>query len=52
MLLSIVYNKFYNAKQPFAWMELILIIGKTKLFEPRVGEYQKAGVTSKIEENN
>merc|ERR1711974_350425 len=29
---------------PFDWMELISLQGKTNFFEKRVGEYQKAGV--------
>ena len=32
-------------------MELIALQGKTNFFEKRVGEYQKAGVTSSQEEN-
>ena len=51
LLLSLGYGKVYNAKQPFDWMELISIQGKTNFFERRVGEYQKAGVTSSREEN-
>ncbi len=45
MLLSLGYSKLYNANNPFEWMELISIQGKTNFFERRVGEYQKAGVT-------
>lgn len=50
LLLSLGYGKYYNASQPFDWMELISIQGKTNFFERRVGEYQKAGVTSSREE--
>lgn len=46
LLLSLGHGKVYNASQPFDWMELISIQGKTNFFERRVGEYQKAGVTS------
>ena len=35
----------YHAKNPFDWMELISLTGKTNFFEKRVSEYQKAGVT-------
>src|SRR5690606_16084484 len=38
------YDKFYGASNPFAWMELISLQGKTNFFEKRVGEYQKSGV--------
>lgn len=51
LLLSLGYSKFYDASQPFEWMELISIQGKTNFFERRVGEYQKAGVTTSREEN-
>ena len=36
--------KFYNAKNPFEWMELISLEGKTNFFEKRVSEYQRPGV--------
>ena len=34
----------YNATNPFDFMELISLQGKTNFFEKRVAEYQKAGV--------
>ena len=34
----------YNTPNPFDWMDLISMQGKTNFFERRVGEYQKAGV--------
>jgi len=34
----------YDAKNPFQWMELISMTGKTNFFEKKVGEYSKAGV--------
>ena len=34
----------YGATNPFDWMDLISMQGKTNFFERRVGEYQKAGV--------
>ena len=36
----------YHKSNPFPWMELISLQGKTNFFEKRVGEYQKAGVMS------
>jgi ribonucleoside-diphosphate reductase subunit M2 len=36
--------KFYNAENPFDFMDMISLQGKTNFFEKRVGEYQKAGV--------
>ncbi len=44
LLLSLGQPKEYNAENPFQWMELISIAGKTNFFEKRVGDYQKAGV--------
>ncbi len=38
--------KIYNAENPFPWMEMISLQGKTNFFEKRVGDYQKAGVTA------
>jgi ribonucleoside-diphosphate reductase beta chain len=40
------YEKYYNASNPFDFMDLISLRGKTNFFENRVAEYQKAGVTS------
>ncbi len=39
-------EKEYNAENPFPWMEMISLQGKTNFFEKRVGDYQKAGVTA------
>ncbi|KAI6700848.1 hypothetical protein NL676_015172 [Syzygium grande] len=41
-------GKMYGAANPFDWMELISLQGKTNFFEKRVGEYQKASVMSSI----
>lgn len=38
------YSKLYNTKNPFDFMEMISLEGKTNFFEKRVGDYQKAGV--------
>ena len=37
-------DKIYNVSNPFDFMEMISIQGKTNFFEKRVAEYQKAGV--------
>lgn len=44
LLVSLGYNKMYNTANPFDWMELISLEGKTNFFEKRVAEYQKSGV--------
>lgn len=42
--------KVYNSKNPFDFMEMISLQGKTNFFEKRVGEYQKAGVMDNTKE--
>lgn len=44
LLVELNCPKVYNAKNPFDFMEMISLQGKTNFFEKRVGEYQKAGV--------
>jgi len=43
------YSKIYNATNPFDFMEMISLQGKTNFFEKRVGDYQKAGVMNNNE---
>ncbi|MDQ3394203.1 MAG: ribonucleotide-diphosphate reductase subunit beta [Bacteroidota bacterium] len=43
--------KAYNAKNPFDFMEMISLQGKTNFFEKRVAEYQKAGVMKDKEDD-
>ena len=45
LLDSLGATKLYGATNPFPWMEMISMQGKTNFFEKRVGEYQKANVT-------
>ncbi|ACU59471.1 ribonucleoside-diphosphate reductase small subunit [Chitinophaga pinensis] len=40
------YTKIFNTANPFDFMEMISLQGKTNFFEKRVGDYQKAGVMS------
>jgi len=44
LLFSLGVPKIYHVENPFEWMEMISLQGKTNFFEKRVGEYQKAGV--------
>ena len=37
-------SRHYNRKNPFEWMEMVSLQGKTNFFEKRVGEYAKSGV--------
>jgi ribonucleoside-diphosphate reductase beta chain len=41
-------SKHFGSSNPFDFMELISLPGKTNFFEKRVGEYQKAGVMSGV----
>lgn len=43
-LVELGYDKYYNATNPFDFMEMISLQGKTNFFEKRVGDYQKSGV--------
>ncbi|PPS16490.1 hypothetical protein GOBAR_AA04084 [Gossypium barbadense] len=52
LLGALGYGKMYNAANPFDWMELISLQGKTNFFEKRVGEYQKAAVMSSLNGND
>jgi ribonucleoside-diphosphate reductase beta chain len=45
-LAELGYPKMFNSSNPFDFMEMISLQGKTNFFEKRVGDYQKAGVTS------
>ncbi len=51
LLDELIGKKIYNSTNPFDFMEMISLQGKTNFFEKRVGEYQKAGVMNK-EENS
>jgi ribonucleoside-diphosphate reductase beta chain len=44
LLVSLGNNRLYNVANPFDWMDLISLQGKTNFFEKRVGEYRKAHV--------
>lgn len=46
LLVSLKHTKMFHATNPFDFMEMISLQGKTNFFEKRVGEYQKAGVLS------
>eukprot|EP00210_Caulerpa_lentillifera_P006322 g6038.t1 len=52
LLLELGYSKIYHASNPFDWMEMISLQGKTNFFERRVGEYQNAGVMESLKSKN
>ena len=45
------YPKIYESENPFDWMDLISLEGKTNFFEKKVGDYQKAGVMAGLNKN-
>ena len=48
LLVALGAPNLYDATNPFDWMQLISLQGKTNFFEKRVSEYQKANVMSRI----
>lgn len=52
LIYALGYQKLYHTKNPFSWMELISLQGKTNFFERRVAEYQKAGVMNNTTDKN
>jgi len=51
LLLQLGCEKKYNVTNPFDFMDMISLQGKTNFFEKRVSEYQKAGVLNNEAEN-
>jgi len=52
LLFELGCDKEYNTANPFDFMDMISLQGKTNFFEKRVSEYQKAGVLNKEEEKD
>jgi ribonucleoside-diphosphate reductase beta chain len=46
LLVDLGHPKMFKAKNPFPWMEMLGLEGKTNFFERKVSEYAKAGVVS------
>jgi len=44
MLMAMINDKLYNTENPFPWMDLISLEGKTNFFEKRVSNYAKQSV--------
>jgi ribonucleoside-diphosphate reductase beta chain len=51
LLVALGYPKMFNSANPFDFMEMISLQGKTNFFEKRVAEYQKAGVMSEKDQH-
>jgi ribonucleoside-diphosphate reductase beta chain len=52
LIVALGYKKIWNTSNPFEWMDIISLQGKTNFFERRVGDYQKAGVLDSVENKN
>jgi ribonucleoside-diphosphate reductase beta chain len=52
LLNELVGKKVYGTTNPFDFMEMISLRGKTNFFEKRVAEYQKAGVMKSTEKES
>lgn len=52
LLTQLGCSKVYNRTNPFDWMEMISMQGKTNFFEKRVGDYQKSGVLPRVTETS
>lgn len=50
LLVALQQPKIWNAENPFPWMDMISLQGKTNFFEKRVGDYQKSGVMASKED--
>jgi len=48
LLYELGHSKIYNVENPFEWMDMINLTGKTNFFEKRVSEYQKSGVMNSL----
>jgi ribonucleotide reductase beta subunit family protein with ferritin-like domain len=51
LLVQLGYEKIYNASNPFNFMEMISLEGKTNFFEKRVMDYSKANVITDTSSN-
>src|SRR5687768_1051956 len=52
LLNELIGTKIYNVTNPFDFMDMISLRGKTNFFEKRVAEYQKAGVMNSTEKDS
>ena len=52
LLVQLGYNKIYNCENPFEFMEMLSLQGKTNFFEKRVSDYSLARVSDQIHANS
>ena len=51
LIVMLGYEKHYRVENPFDFMQLLSLQGKTNFFEKKVSEYQKSSVLSKKKED-
>ena len=52
LLIQLGYSKKWDVKNPFDWMDMISLDGKTNFFEKRVGEYSKSRIGNNEDEDS
>jgi ribonucleotide reductase beta subunit family protein with ferritin-like domain len=52
LLRDLGYRPLFGSTNPFDWMDMISLEGKTNFFEKRVGEYQKSGVMASLQNDD
>lgn len=50
LLTQLKFDKIWKVKNPFSFMEMISLEGKTNFFEKKVSEYSKSGIAVKKED--
>lgn len=51
LIVMLGYEKHYRVENPFDFMQMLSLQGKTNFFEKKVSEYQKSSVLSKKKED-
>jgi ribonucleotide reductase beta subunit family protein with ferritin-like domain len=52
LLIQLGYSKYFNTENPFDFMEMISLQGKTNFFEKRVSDYSLASVQNSMNGND
>jgi ribonucleoside-diphosphate reductase beta chain len=52
LLLQLGCDKIFHSKNPFDWMDIISLEGKTNFFERRVGEYSRANILTETKDDS
>lgn len=52
LAMTLGYQPLYNTENPFEWMNLISMEGKSNMFERRIGEYQLSGFGEEKDESH